>query len=400
MPRRLAVLPSILIVLSGCVANPGPSNPPGPSVTPEADRSALPTVEASSSAVPPSLDPASPPVDDIAWWGVQLETDSNDPVASHLTAGVIGQPASIDETVAWSDGPLEVSGAGGVIGVISRAAKKPSLVFWSVPDGRRLGDKLDATGISKVVIDPVRGVAYLAVAMKGGGAEIRRVALGGTNPANLIELDARFTPDGIPRERFDLAVDPDGTLLAEACAKRDGCRLWTVPAGAKTAPEPVTLAPSPPILCSIVGATTEWLVVYDDGACTADTSEAPLPIRAISRADGTSHLVADGHVGAGRIIEFEGGTYVVANDGAFAGATIDIVTLDVVSGTKVVHLKGIPPGPDDSWLEVSPQPLPSPWVLLQPVFIETTALPTIPARYLNLATGQVIELSMGTFGWR
>ena len=67
----------------------------------------------------------------------------------------------------------------------------------------------------------------------------------------------------------------------------------------------------------------------------------------------------------------------VAFAGAFAGATIDIVTLDVVSGAKVVHLKGIPPGPDDSWLEVSPQPLPSPWVLLQPVFIESTALPIV-----------------------
>jgi len=387
-------------MIAGCIATPAPSNAPGPSATPAADDSAHPTIEASPSAVSSSLDPASPPVDDIAWWGVQLKTDANGPVASHLTAGVLGRPASIDETVAWSDGALEVSGAGAVIGVISRAAKQPSLVFLSVTDGRRLGDKLDATGVSKVVIDPARGVAYLAVARKGGGVEIRRVALDGTTATNLIELDARFTPDGIPQERFDLAVDPDGTLLAEACAKRDGCLVWTVPAGAKTAPEPMTLTPSPPIFCSIVGATTEWLVVYDDGACTADTSDAPLPIRAISRADGTSRLVADGHLGAGRVIQLEGRSYIVANDGAYAGATIDIVTLDVESGAKVVHLKGIPPGPDDSWLEVSPQPLPSPWVLLQPVFIESTALPTIPARFLNLATGQAIELPMGTFGWR
>ena len=388
------------IILAGCIANPGPPNAPGPSATPPADHSAHPTLDASPSTVSPSLDPASPAVDDLAWWGVQQDTDSNGPVASHLTAGVLGRPASIDERVAWADGPLEVSGAGGVIGVVDRDPKQPSLVFWSVPDGRRLGDKLDATGISKVVIDPARGVAYLALALNSGGVEIRRVALDGTSATNLIELDARFTPDGIPRERFDLAVDPDGNLLTEACAKRDGCRLWTVPAGANIAPKPVNLAPAPPILCSIVGATTEWLVVYDDAACIADTSDAALPIRAIARADGTSHLVADAHLGAGRVLQFGGATYVVANDGAFAGATIDIVTLDVESGAKVVHLKGIPPGPDDSWLEVSPQPLPSPWVLLQPVFIESTALPTIPARFLDLATGQVIELPTGTFGWR
>ena len=359
-----------------------------------------PTTGNTLSSLSPALDPASVLIDTIAWWGVQQETGPNGPVASHLMAGVLGRPASINETVAWSEGWLEVYGAGDVIGVVSHAPNQASLSFWSVSDGQRLGDKLSAAAISKVVIDPIRRVAYLAVAQKVGGIEIRRVALAGTAATRLIELDARFTPDGIPRERFDLAVDPDGSLLTEACGKRDGCRLWTVPAGARSAPGPVTLAPSPPIVCRIVGATREWLVVYDDAACTADSGDAPLPIRAISRADGTSHLVADGHLGAGRVIQFEGGTYVVANDGAFAGATIDVVTLDVASGAKVIHLKGIPPGPDDSWLEVSPQPLPSPWVLLQPIFVETTAVPTIPARLLNLQTDQVIELRMGTFGWR
>lgn len=400
MLHRLLVLVSILFGLAGCIADPAPSNPPGPTASSAADHSAQPTIGVSPSSVLPSLDPASPPIDEIAWWGVQQEAGPSGPVASHLMAGVLGRPSSIDETVAWKDGWLEVHGAGNVIGVVSHGPKQASIAFWSVSDRRRLGDKLNAAGISKVAIDPARRVAYLSIALKGGGIEIRRVALDGTVATNLIELDARFTPDGIPGERFDLAVDPDGSLLTEACGKLDGCRLWTVPADAKNAPAPVTLAPSPPIVCRIIGATREWLVVYDEAACTADTSDASLPIRAISRADGTSHLVADEHLGAGRVIQFEGRTYVAANDGAFAGATIDIVTVDVASGAKVVHLKGIPPGADDSWLEVSPQPLPSPWVLLQPVFIESTALPTIPARLLNLETDQSIELRMGTFGWR
>lgn len=395
MSRRLLPLLVALVAGAGCVAPPpvGPtSSAPG---TPPIATTSLPASPAPSTSGERVL----PAIDDIAWWGVQQQAGPDGPISSHVMAGILGRPASIDETVPWSDGFLEVHGALDVIGVVTTGPKEASIAFWSVSDGRRLGDKLDAAGISNVAIDPARGVAYLAIARKTGGIEIRRVALGGTAATTLIELDKRFTPGGIPVERFDMTVDPDGTLLVEACAKADGCRLWTVPAGVLVAADPVTLRPAPPIVCGIVGATREWLVVSDDAACTADTGDAPLPIRAISRADGTSHLIADGHLGAGRVLEFQGATYVVANDGAFAGATIDIVSLDVVSGTKTVHLRGVPPGADDSWLAVSPQPLPSPWVLLEPVFIEATALPTIPARLLDLATNQVIELPMGTFGW-
>jgi hypothetical protein len=400
MRRRLFPVLVALLAGAGCVANPSIS--PTPSAT-GASTTAAASVAASLAASPaPSASSALalPAIDDIGWWGVQQEAGPDGPVSSHLTAGVLGRPASIDETVPWSDGFLEVHGAGDVIGVVTNRPRQASIAFWSVADGRRLGDRLDAAGIANVAIDPARRVAYLAIARNAGGIEIRRDALDGTVATTLIELDKRFTPDGIPVERFDLTVDPDGTLLVEACARADGCRVWTVPAGAVVVPKPVTLRPAPPILCHIVGATREWLVVTDDAACTADTADAPLPIRAISRADGTSHLVADGHLGAGRVLELRGTTSVVANDGAFAGATIDIVSFDVASGRKTVHLHDVPPGPDDSWLAVSPQPLPGPWVLLEPVFIEASALPTIPARLLDLETNQTIELPMGTFGWR
>jgi hypothetical protein len=337
----------------------------------------------------------------FAWWGMQADGGANGPVATHLSAGLVGHPATITEAVPSADGLVSVFGAADRIAIVLQAAGRVTVSFRNVRDGSTTARHAFAsTGIQALELDPVHDVAYATVALVGGGVEIRRLSMTTDASATLISLDRRFTPDGIPTERFDIAVDPDGALIAEACAKADGCRLWTVAAGAAAAPDPVTLTPTPPILCRIVGATRSWIVAYDDAACTADTGDAALPVRAISRADGSSHLVTDRHVGAGRVIEYEGGTYVVASDGASAGATIDVVTFDVASGARSIHLHAVPAGTDDSWLAVSPMALPSPLVLLEPTFIESTALPTLQGRLLDLATDEVTLLPLGTSGWR
>ena len=56
-------------------------------------------------------------------------------------------------------------------------------------------------------------------------------------------------------------------------------------------------------------------------------------------------------------------------------------------------------GEHEAWLRVSDQLLPVPWVLIEP-WGDSTAMSETPSRLLNVLTGEVIELPLGTAGWR
>lgn len=89
-------------------------------------------------------------------------------------------------------------------------------------------------------------------------------------------------------------------------------------------------------MCSIVDATSDWLVVYDDATYRGDTSESPMPLRAIWLREGSADW-----------------------------PTNVIVSIDI-----------------------------APWG----VDLVTGADPP-SARLPNLQTNELIELSPGTFGW-
>ena len=51
------------------------------------------------------------------------------------------------------------------------------------------------------------------------------------------------------------------------------------------------------------------------------------------------------------------------------------------------------------WLGVSSQVMPGAWVLVEPWGIETTGSTSLTSRLVNIRTGEVIELPLGTSGW-
>jgi hypothetical protein len=266
-------------------------------------------------------------------------------------------------------------------------------------DGTVAAD-LDVVGVdATVVLDADRNLLYSAAAQATGGVEIRRRSLDGITDDLLVTLDKRFTPDGMPVERYGLVLDADGVLIVEACGEADGCRVWEIPPGVASAPKPRTLPGKPPGLCQLIGATREWLVVQDGDACFADYSEAPLPVRAIRRADGASHLVTDDHVQIGRVVDVGARTWLIGADRIFAGSDVGIVRYDAATGKKDVLVPTLPAAANDQTYIVSRAVLPGSWVLLQPWFVEVGSIPAVPARLYDAATGQAIELPIGTFGW-
>ena len=238
----------------------------------------------------------------------------------------------------------------------------------------------------------------------GGGVDLRRMSVMETDVETLVGLDERFTPDGMSVDRYTMTADPDGILLFEACADRDGCRLWEVPPG-RPAPNPTTLPRGTPKVCSAIGASRQWLVVYDLDGCFVDTGDGAMPIRAISRAEGTSHVVDGTHLLARRVVELDGATLVVASERGPDWSTTDIVTIEVASRARQRHARSLPNLHDGSegWLGVSPISLPGSWVLVEPWGVEPggTSDGIVPAaRLLDLATNDLIELLPNTFGWR
>jgi hypothetical protein len=419
--RTIASLLITAVISAGCLAESGPSDePPGPSVapsgTPPSSEPSIPASAPPASSAPtdplaptPAPFPEASPADgvpaalaQIAWAGSQLEDRADGTQVWHVFGGLINAPPTIRVNVSDPRGYPWLHVAADVVAIVSDADGSAHIDLRHATDGALLGsvDVAAGTSTGAVAIDPGRRLVYAAVARPAGGVDIRRVAFDGSSSVGLVTLDKRFTPDGIASERFGLTLDPAGVLLVEACGSADGCRLWEIPPDAAKAAKPRTLPGHPPIVCSIVGATSDWLVVSDDDACWADTSEAALPYRAIRRSDGTSHLITDDHVGAERVIPFGGRTYLVAADPAFAGATVSIVTYDVESGRKAVQLRGLLASPEEQTVAVSDVVLPGAWVLLEPWFVDAPSLPQIPARLLDLSTGTLIELPLGTFGWR
>jgi len=408
----------LLACLAACIATPAPSERPVIDPTPSQAPSGVPTAAATaepSSSPSETTDPTPTlqPFPDstglaglpaalgqVAWAGSQAEARPDGSLIYHLYGGILGQPPTIRTDVEDPGGYPWIIPAEDLVGIVSRAGGSVRVEIRSAIDGATVATlHVDGTAPGPVAIDPKHDLAYVSIAGPNAGVEIHRVTFDGRGDDVLVKLDKRFTPDGIPTERYDLVLDPDGVLIVEACGHADGCRLWEIPPEAKSAPPPRTLPGGPPILCSIVGATRDWLVVRDDDVCWADTGDAPLPIRAIRRTDGRSHLVTGDHVGPGPLIEWGDRTFLVGADPIFIGATVDIVTYDLESGARSVELAKVRPGPDDATTVVSPTTMPPPWVLLEPWLGDNTRLPTIPARLFNLSTHELIELPFGTFGW-
>jgi len=409
------LVPSI-VLLAGCLAAPGPSGPPRPELTPEGP-SQPPLASPSSMATPSvaaslvaSVEPTTEPEPTLAPFPADIASAAvPDAIATFawagmhgalLYGGVLGHGPTIRASVGELFGYPNPVTAGGLIVVAEEAgANTQRLRVWRGTDGAQVGDFLSSGSYATIAADPDRQLVYTAAQQPAGGVEIRRRTFDGATNDVLLTLDKRFTPDAIPTERYGLTLDPDGVLVVEACGDDDGCRLWEVPPDAAKAPKPRTLPGHPPIVCQVVAADRDWIVVQDDAACWADTGEASLPVRAIRRSDGVSHLVTEDHVQVGRIVRVDAKTWLIGANDFVMGASVDIVRYDIVTGARLTLATDVPPGVPDQTIAVSPTVLPGSWVLLQPVFVPETGLPGSSARLLDLATGNSIALPVGTFGW-
>jgi hypothetical protein len=343
-------------------------------------------------------------LDRFAWARTRVDSDADgNVVATEVSIGWLGSTATLTERIDRPRGFARTFVRGEVAAVVTYREGQATIELRK-PDGSSLGriDVVAPIGSpDDVLLDPARSQLYAAVRLPAGGVDIRRLSFDGATATTLLRLDERFAVDGIPTERYGFALAPDGSVEILACAKRDGCRLWRVGADEDAATGgPRTLAPETPIVCSVVGATLDWLVVTDDQACTADTGDAPLPLRAISLRDGSSQLLANDHVIVGRVMEVGGRAIVAASLRSDDWSTSEIITIDVESARRGTVLRNLKNSEDDAgWLGASPFPLVGDWLLIGPWGGSLTSLVEPPnARLLNLSSGRVIELPPRTFG--
>jgi hypothetical protein len=412
------VVALLVIIATGCIAAPEPSSlPPAQTATPSASftssalssSSPIPTVVATATPEPSATVSASPVAGDlpaeigtVAWVRRHLVLDAaGNGTSWRIVGGPLGHPATVKVDLPFETAFATTVG-GSWLAIATIAKGTVSIDIRDVGTGAAVRTiSTTGAGLGRVVFDPDRGWIYAQVTRAGGGYDVDRMDVGSGSVTKLLSLDKRFTPlDGIPTERAEMVLDPGGTLVIDACASADGCRLWEIPPGGP-APKPRTLPKATPIVCRIVGATDRWLVVLDDSVCFIDTGDAPMPLRAIDRRDGSSHIVTNEFLLSDRVVEFEGGTYVVSSLRSRDWSTSAIVTVDVESGGRVVHARGLSnPQPDlGPWLGVSATVLPGSWVLVAPWGGETTddSEPQ-PARLLDLSTDEIVVLPAGTFG--
>jgi hypothetical protein len=404
---RIAICASLAIILSAaCVAGPASSEPvpvtTSPSSAPSSSAHLAPTPEPSAT---PTL--AAAPADlpseigTVAWVRTRLELDGNGSARTwQLVGGVLGQSADIRADIP-ADARFRTATDGRLLGFATSANDEIAVDVRDVGSGDSVRTvSIPGVDVQTLLLDDERSVAYAAIVKIGGGLDIVRIGLANGVVQRLLALDDRFTPEAIPTERAALAIDPLGVLVVDACTKADGCRLWEIPPGA-AAPRPRALTKDVPIVCAIVGVTVDRLVVTDDAACSRDTSGASVPVRAIDRRDGSSHVVTDEAIGPTRVVKVAGRTLIVASKRSADWSRSTILTVDVTSRLRTVHASGLEnPNRDlGPWLGVSPTVLAGSWVLIAPWGGETTDLAEPqPARLLDLETDASIELPPGTFG--
>lgn len=421
---RSATLASValVLVLTGCSAAPGTWTM-GPTIGPSASDPAItpgPTTPGTGAPSPATPSPIAEPtpmlglpdgIGAYAWAVTEpVMNAEGETTGWRLRFGPIGGGASTTVTSGIEAGFVRAA-VGGSMVVVARmpevaapADAVTELEAFRLPGTSVLRATLRTPWLQRIVVDDERSTIYAAANQAAGGVHIVRISTSG-EPVTLIRLDERFTPDGIPTERFDLTLTPAGDLVVLACASSEPCRLWRVPPDASTA-DPIDLDPAMPIVCSAIGATERVLVVYDDAACWADYDDAPVPIRAVDLATGVTRELHEGsNFWAARVVEVGDHTEVVGRVRRPGGAVSDIVAIDVADATRRTVLADVPldigaDGVQAGQIVVSDSRLPGDWVLVLHGFrlpSDAIADPLAPF-LLRIGDGEVVTLPARTSG--
>lgn len=362
--------------------------PPEPRPTPY-----LPSASTEPVALPDGLD-------QFAWAtvvedGYNVEGSSTEAV---LFAGYLGSAAVHVETLEKGRDWLWAAVDGDLVAVVRQSPDRTLIDVRRVDGWLSLAEvRLDGWALN-VRLDAKRGVLYAGILRSEGGLDVARISFDGSR-TNLLYLDKRFAEtEPFPTERYTIATDDSGGLAIEACAHADGCRLWSVGATATNAGAPVTLPSATPFACYALAATTSWLLVYDDEVCFIDVSPAPVPLRAVSRVDGSTRQINNGEDEYfGSLVEAGGRTFAVGAHRSEDWSSSDIIKVDVLTGDRMALVPDLP-NRQDTYTIVSRRDLPGAWVLLTPrVILDTTEPPD--AMLLNVTSGEIIKLPTGTFGY-
>ncbi len=398
---RVTIAVAVTILLVSCGSQPPAT--PGQSVAGLVGTPEPPAIASAGPTIPVEL-PAE--LRDVAWSRLTRATDA-DGALDHvvLEAGLLGHLATFTASIPREQGTVSTAIGGRYVAIIR-----------SQPDaGRGRIDVLDARtdmtlgsfpfdgrpGADPVFVDPEARVLYTSSVSPRGGIEIFRVGLDGSDRTSLVRLDKRFAPDGIPQDRYGLALTASGTLVAIACGRADGCRVWEIPQGARAAPPPIRLAANVPVICDVAAASDDVLIVYDPGACS-DEGGVPLPVRAIDLGDGSTRLIAaEPRILVRRVVEVAGASKAIASVAAGPG-TYTIDAIDVETGQRSVLVGPLAEAGDAvrPIAIVSPANLPGAWVLVAPPSPSPSdAASQVPAVLVDVSTGAAIQLPVGTYGW-
>ena len=400
---RSAIALAGMLVMTACGSQPtSPSSASAVAVS-----SMTPTGPSISPSVEPSI-PVDLPAElrGIAWSRVTQVGDGAGGVDhSTVEIGLLGRLATFTTSIDRARWYVTTASGGPYVAMVRfpAAAGDGRIDVIDARTTARLGTVpfTGRIGVDHVLVDPVAKVLYASMPSEKGGIEIIRLAFDGTGRTSLIRLDKRFASVGIPEDRFGLVLTASGTLVATACGRADGCRVWEIPQGAKAAPPPIRLAANVPVICYVAAASDDVLIVYDPGACS-DEGGVALPVRAIDLGDGSTRLLAmEPRILVKRVVEDGGASKAIASVAAGPDRYM-IDSIDLDTGHRSVLAGPIAQAPESVGpvVEVSPAILPGAWVLVTP----TNPDPTNPAGLtaavlIDAASGTAIRLPVGTFGW-
>jgi hypothetical protein len=330
-------------------------------------------------------------LDRVGWAWLDEHVDTNDNfVGATVVAGLLGSTASLRVE---SSGQVAVGLD--VLAVVRGEVGQFTIEIYRISTGARLGQAEVVALVGNIQLDGERGLMYYEATQTGVKSEIHRVRFDGSDDTVLVELGPNHAraemPNGVDMSGYTLAAD--GTFVAEVC-DATGCNV-RIAAPDDPATTDIDVVGDTPSLCVVVGATPRWLVAYDADACFADTDEAPLTVRVVDVADGTTRLVNAGpNFEATGLVEAAAGPQIVVRQRlANGGHSLSLV--DVATGTRQVLIPTLPSTVDTNGDTVSYAPwrdrLPAGWILLVPDRDDLPAEGAPPAPLVNV-DGRTIEI--------
>ena len=329
-----------------------------------------------------------------------LDADGN--IAStRIAIGRLGSPATTTLSI---PGYAESEPAGGFVLVLVEGVSGSTIDVYRASDGSRVSE-IDPGGFADaphVAVDPEHEVIYAGVRPAAGGVDIRRIALDGSGSESLIGLDDRFAAQAMPIDHTDSSSRPTAASSSRPARTTNAACGGSRPGRPRASRR--ACRPARPRSATSLGRPMTGSSLRTRRCATLDVAEAPFPWRSIALGDGASRLLTDrSQVGIARVLRSAARRSPSPVVDPAVGPRPTSRRTRSPSGKRHVIVEGLDNDADadayGGWLGVSSQVMPGAWVLVEPWGIETTGAASLTSRLVNVRTGEVIELPLGTSGW-